>query len=295
MSAHTKIRARLSSIGDSAPPSDLSEGSGSETFEIVPEWSLDKSHNTNESLYISSDNELHSLSPDNSGILSDNERAQVESFFAGLGTEVRTLAALLFSRFLFIRRFLRFCSSISSIQWLFWSFANTHTYPIAIRYRIGNLMIQNTISNAVFFREYSHVWLHERIHTHSEWRILIKTNRTKQKQKKKWCDRIYVTQTLSLENFNVAIVTDLQSDGALSAFSRTSASIRHLVTESQWLCHEFTTSEIRYLLLSDFIIGIVLMPRLQRVWKCSRRTLLIAVQSDMAAFVVVLRQSALIA
>lgn len=90
MSAHTKVRTRLSSIGDSAPPSDSSEGSGSESFENVPEWTLDKNQNPADTLFISSDNDLnhHSLSPDNSGALTDNERAQVESFFSGLGTEV---------------------------------------------------------------------------------------------------------------------------------------------------------------------------------------------------------------
>lgn len=92
MSAHTKIRGRLSSIGDSAPPSDSSEGSASESFEHGIDWTQQtKSQmHTNDSLFLSgSDPELHSLSPDNSGILSDVERAQVESFFSGLGTEVR--------------------------------------------------------------------------------------------------------------------------------------------------------------------------------------------------------------
>lgn len=91
MSAHTKIRARLSSIGDSAPPSDSSEGSASESFEHGIDWTQQSKTqmHTNDSLFLSgSDPELHSLSPDNSGILSDIERAQVESFFSGLGTEV---------------------------------------------------------------------------------------------------------------------------------------------------------------------------------------------------------------
>lgn len=92
MSAHTKIRGRLSSIGDSAPPSDSSEGSASESFEHGIDWTQQTKTqmHTNDSLFLSgSDSELHSLSPDNSGILSDTERAQVESFFSGLGTEVR--------------------------------------------------------------------------------------------------------------------------------------------------------------------------------------------------------------
>lgn len=90
MSAHTKVRSRLSSIGDSVPPSDSSEGSGSESFENVPDWTMDKSPSTPDALFISSNSDMnhHSLSPDNSGVLTDNERAQVESFFSGLGTEV---------------------------------------------------------------------------------------------------------------------------------------------------------------------------------------------------------------
>lgn len=91
MSAHTKIRTRLSSIGDSAPPSDSSEGSASESFEHGIDWtqqSKTQMHTSNSLFLSGSDPELHSLSPDNSGILSDIERAQVESFFSGLGTEV---------------------------------------------------------------------------------------------------------------------------------------------------------------------------------------------------------------
>lgn len=96
MSAHTKIRSRLSSIGDSAPPSDSSEGSGSESFENVPEWTLDKNQNPTDVLYITNTTDMnnHSANLDNSGILNDNERAQVESFFSGLGTEVSTMISL---------------------------------------------------------------------------------------------------------------------------------------------------------------------------------------------------------
>lgn len=91
MSVNIKIRTRLSSVGDSAPPSESSDGSASETFEQGIDW-----HQTaqaqimaTDSLYTgSSDSDMHSLSPDNGGSLSDIERAQVESFFSGLGTEV---------------------------------------------------------------------------------------------------------------------------------------------------------------------------------------------------------------
>lgn len=91
MSAHTKIRSRLSSVGDSAPPSESSDGSGSEAFEQgIEHWHQPNQTQlmTNDSLYTaSSDSDMHSLSPDN-GALNDAERAQVESFFSGLGTDV---------------------------------------------------------------------------------------------------------------------------------------------------------------------------------------------------------------
>lgn len=86
-------RQRLGSVGDSAPPSDSSEGSGSETFEIVPEWALANGNDVQQrsnGLFINTDAELShdSLNLENSGVLTENERAQVESFFSGLGTEV---------------------------------------------------------------------------------------------------------------------------------------------------------------------------------------------------------------
>lgn len=88
-------RQRLGSVGDSAPPSDSSEGSGSETFEIVPEWALNSGNDTQRTngLFINTDAELShdSLNLENSGVLTENERAQVESFFSGLGTEVSEL------------------------------------------------------------------------------------------------------------------------------------------------------------------------------------------------------------
>lgn len=101
MSVNIKIRTRLSSVGDSAPPSESSDGSASETFEQgAIDW-----HQTNQthqimatdSLYTgSTDSDMHSLSPDNGGSLSDIERAQVESFFSGLGTDVSIKIPFLF-------------------------------------------------------------------------------------------------------------------------------------------------------------------------------------------------------
>lgn len=85
MPVSIKIRSRLSSIGDSsAPPSESSD-------EGV-DWNQ-PAHQTNivvnDSIYTaSSDSDMQSLSPDNGGALAESERAQVESFFSGLGTEV---------------------------------------------------------------------------------------------------------------------------------------------------------------------------------------------------------------
>lgn len=104
MSVTIKIRSRLSSVGDSAPPSETSDGSTSETFEHgSADWhqtAVADHHNhnhlhhhtaqimTNDSIYTGSSDDAHMLSPDLGGAINDNERVQVESFFSGLGTEV---------------------------------------------------------------------------------------------------------------------------------------------------------------------------------------------------------------
>lgn len=89
MSVTIKIRPRLSSVGDSAPPSESSDGSTSETFEHGSEWHQTDQPQimTNDSIY-SGSSDGHMLSPDMGGAINDNERVQVESFFSGLGTEV---------------------------------------------------------------------------------------------------------------------------------------------------------------------------------------------------------------
>lgn len=96
MSVTIKIRSRLSSVGDSAPPSESSDGSTSETFEHgSADWHQAADHHhhnatqimTNDSIY-SGSGDAHMLSPDLGGAINDNERVQVESFFSGLGTEV---------------------------------------------------------------------------------------------------------------------------------------------------------------------------------------------------------------
>jgi hypothetical protein len=87
-------RRRLNSLSDnSTPSSDISEGS--ETYEVSVssstghEWQLD-SQNAHSLIVDNLDLRLDSLSLDTNSIaeISDNERAQIESFFSGLGTEV---------------------------------------------------------------------------------------------------------------------------------------------------------------------------------------------------------------
>ncbi|GAB0098458.1 uncharacterized protein DMENIID0001_141950 [Sergentomyia squamirostris] len=93
------VRHRLGSVGDSAPPSDSSERSdGSEICEANQDWSIDQSEaalRRVNGLFISSDaNGDDSIGSDSSGILSDGEKAQVESFFSGLGTEIFVSSSL---------------------------------------------------------------------------------------------------------------------------------------------------------------------------------------------------------
>lgn len=87
-------RRRLNSLSDnSTPSSDISEGS--ETYEASGhEWQLD-SQNSHSLIVDNLDLHLDSLSLDTNSIaeITDNERAQIESFFSGLGTEVSRLSA----------------------------------------------------------------------------------------------------------------------------------------------------------------------------------------------------------
>jgi len=134
-------RRRLGSVGDSAPPSDSSEGTASETCEVInQDWTngitsdptlnhqlhLQQQHlhlqqqqkmhqndiNSQQHIYITSTtsttsnassinhNHINNQEPDidaistASTILSEDERSQVESFFAGLGTEIYVSSSL---------------------------------------------------------------------------------------------------------------------------------------------------------------------------------------------------------
>lgn len=98
--SHLPQRRRLGSVGDSAPPSDSSEGTASETCDLNPDWtSTDggQNHqnlqNPNHQLYLNNvvDPDCESIV---STILSSEERGQVESFFAGLGTEIYVSSSL---------------------------------------------------------------------------------------------------------------------------------------------------------------------------------------------------------
>lgn len=79
-------------MGDSAPTSDgSSDGSStSESFDQSSDW-----HQPNQKPIVTSDStysgstDIQTLSPDTGGAIKECERIQVESFFSGLGTEVR--------------------------------------------------------------------------------------------------------------------------------------------------------------------------------------------------------------
>lgn len=95
MSVTIKIRSRLSSVGDSAPPSESSDGSTSETYEHgASDWHQTDHHHHHQTQIMTSDSiysgsgDSNMLSPDLGGAINENERVQVESFFSGLGTEV---------------------------------------------------------------------------------------------------------------------------------------------------------------------------------------------------------------
>ncbi|XP_036329284.1 uncharacterized protein LOC118741421 [Rhagoletis pomonella] len=111
-------RRRLGSVGDSAPPSESSEGTNSsEQNELMinPDWSAAHSHtssvhtntrtatsttntvnNHSNSYFIGSDVDADTLSIDttSNSNLSEYERVQVESFFGGLGTEIFVCSSL---------------------------------------------------------------------------------------------------------------------------------------------------------------------------------------------------------
>ncbi|KAL7045217.1 hypothetical protein ACKWTF_002172 [Chironomus riparius] len=90
-------RQRLNSLSDnSTPSSDISEGS--ETYDASStshEWQLD-GQNAHSLIIDNLDLRLDSLSLDTNSIpeILDNERAQIESFFSGLGTEVYVSSSL---------------------------------------------------------------------------------------------------------------------------------------------------------------------------------------------------------
>ncbi|XP_067623031.1 uncharacterized protein MESR3 isoform X2 [Eurosta solidaginis] len=122
MLAHMQ-RRRLGSVGDSAPPSESSEGTNSSEHNelmINPDWSTHShtssvhtinkhAHNTastttntttttnhNNTYFVGSDVDADTLSIDttSNSNLSEYERGQVESFFGGLGTDIFVCSSL---------------------------------------------------------------------------------------------------------------------------------------------------------------------------------------------------------
>lgn len=94
--AHLPRRSRLNSLSDSSstPSCDISEGSEFSG----QDWQID-SQNSHSLIVDNLDLQFDNLSLDtNSPIpeVTDNERAQIESFFSGLGTEVSALFKLKF-------------------------------------------------------------------------------------------------------------------------------------------------------------------------------------------------------
>uniref|UniRef100_W8ADK6 WH1 domain-containing protein n=1 Tax=Ceratitis capitata TaxID=7213 RepID=W8ADK6_CERCA len=115
-------RRRLGSVGDSAPPSESSEGTNSsEQNELMinPDWSAHShtssvhthtnthttasstnthtaNNNHNNAYYVGSDIDADTLSIDTASQsnLSEYERGQVESFFGGLGTDIYVCTSL---------------------------------------------------------------------------------------------------------------------------------------------------------------------------------------------------------
>lgn len=83
MTSHTEIRASLSSIGESTPSSDMSESIGSDSYHRHNDWSQSHAPKMQQDDF---NGDLQNV--DLSGILSEAERAQIESFFSSLGTEV---------------------------------------------------------------------------------------------------------------------------------------------------------------------------------------------------------------
>lgn len=91
------MRRRLGSMSDnSAPSSDASEGASEISDSIAHDWNIESTHQVKDLFCVSQEND-GSDSDDttvDTGIISDQERAQIESFFSGLGTEVFVAASL---------------------------------------------------------------------------------------------------------------------------------------------------------------------------------------------------------
>lgn len=85
-------RRRLGSISDnSAPSSDASEGASEISDSVTHEWNIESTHQVKDLFCVNQDNDQSDSDEAtiDTGIISEQERAQIESFFSGLGTEVR--------------------------------------------------------------------------------------------------------------------------------------------------------------------------------------------------------------
>ncbi|XP_063698568.1 uncharacterized protein LOC134829434 isoform X2 [Culicoides brevitarsis] len=90
------MRRRLGSMSDnSAPSSDASEGASEISDSIAHDWHIESAHQVKDLFCV--ENDATSDSDDttiDTGMINDQERAQIESFFSGLGTEVFVAASL---------------------------------------------------------------------------------------------------------------------------------------------------------------------------------------------------------
>lgn len=88
------MRRRLGSMSDhSAPSSDASEGASEISDSVTHDWNIESTHQVKDLFLMNSQSENDQSDSDDttidSGIINEQERAQIESFFSGLGTEVR--------------------------------------------------------------------------------------------------------------------------------------------------------------------------------------------------------------
>lgn len=85
-------RRRINSMSDnSAPSSDASEGASEISDSVTHDWNIESTHQVKDLFCVNQDNDQSDSDETtiDTGIINEQERQQIESFFSGLGTEVR--------------------------------------------------------------------------------------------------------------------------------------------------------------------------------------------------------------